>query len=135
MPNDRSRAIDVIVAAQTAEFKLGEADCFTLAMDVVRAVTGKDPYERERGRYVTMMGAQRQMLLRGFTDLRDAFAAVFPVIAPGSALLGDIGTAKDPSTGQIVGVVYDGNGWVGRLQPKGLFRLPISDITRAYRIC
>lgn len=129
---DRGRAVAVILSAHEAPFAWGVSDCFTFVLDVVEAVTGSAPYADERGQYSSRFGAARRIADRGFGGLDDAFAAVWPVIAPGAALLGDVGLIR-PSDGPTA-VVFDGTRWIGRAQGVGVQPVPIDLVRRAYRI-
>jgi hypothetical protein len=129
---DRAAAVPVILAAQGLAFALGRADCFTLAMDVARAVTGRDPYSAERGRYKTRRGALGRLRRRGYADLRQAFGAVWPEIAPGAALLGDLGVAA--TADGLTAIVHDGNSWVGLSPRGGLQAVTLADVAAAFRV-
>lgn len=44
-------AIDYIQQSMTAKFEWGQKDCVLFACDLAKAITGKDPAEKIRGKY------------------------------------------------------------------------------------
>lgn len=114
-------------------FSLGRSDCFTLAMDVVEALTGSDPWSSERGRYRTMPGAARRLRAAGFASMEAFVASLGPAVHPASAGRGDIGIAA-ASDGSAAVVVFDGAHWLGRSETVGFCRLSRASVTRAHRI-
>jgi hypothetical protein len=127
----RRDAIPVITAAHGQTFAWGRADCFTFALDVVKAVAGADPYADERGRWTTRIGAARRLKARGYANLAEALAAVLPAQEPGRGVLGDVGVADGPEG--PVAVVHDGNGWIAR-GAHGVVRVPVAAVTHAFKV-
>lgn len=127
------RLFAVLDRARDETFDWGRVDCFTLAMDVVEALTGTDPWAHERGRYTTAAGARRRLLANGFEDLPALFATLGAEIAPAFAGRGDLGvvTADD---GSDAAVVCDGTVWIGRGEGAGVIRRPRAGVRRAWRI-
>jgi hypothetical protein len=128
----RDNCQTIIEAARSASFLWGEDDCFTFAGDVVQAITGADPFAEWRGKYNDPVTAYRCVRAAGFDSLDDAFASLWPRIAPGFAQLGDIGLAK--SDDGMACLVYDGNGWIGRSPSYGTVRVRMADVHRAYKV-
>ncbi|MBA5779502.1 hypothetical protein H2509_20420 [Stappia sp. F7233] len=109
----------------------GGTDCFMLAMDAAKAVTGTDPYADERGRYKTRIGALRRFRKRGFGWLEDAFAAVFEPVPVPLAQRGDIGLVE--ADGQDCAVVVIGAEAVGKSE-RGTIRVPVKTLRKAFKV-
>lgn len=129
---DRRPAARVIEAALARPFVWGESDGLRLALDVYCAVTGKpDPAAGIAWR--SALGAARCLKNRGFADIAEALDTILPApIAPGQALLGDIGVVGRPRA--TCAVVHAGHGWVGADPDGGLVRVPLGQVTRAWRL-
>jgi len=78
LENWPSRLAQVIEAASGRPFSWGDADCYCLAGDAVRAVTGEDPMAPHRGRYRTRQGALARLKRHGFSDLAGFWDGQFP---------------------------------------------------------
>lgn len=107
-----------------------------MAMDAVEAITGTDPYAEDRGRYRTARGALRRLTARGFSGLGDAYGAVFSEVAPAQAQRGDIGLVRLPDeAGRLAeaAVVIVPPHAYGKAET-GALRLPLSAVTRAFRV-
>lgn len=131
---NRAAATDVLAAAYGQKFIRGRCDCFTLAADVVEALTGRPaPFRTYVGSYKSLAGAVDLLIKKGFGDLGAGFASIYQEIAPGSALLGDIGI---PSGGAARTTIYifDGQSWVSRRIPEGIGRVRLSQVHRAFRV-
>jgi hypothetical protein len=132
-PDWPERLVAVLDRVAGEPFEWGRSDCFTLAMDVVEALTGTDPWAAERGAYTSPVGARRRLEKNGFASL-DAFAASLGrEVAPAFAGRGDLAVATtDDGAGGLV--VSDGLAWVGRDHFAGLVRLPRAAVARAIKI-
>lgn len=129
---DRRAATRILEETLARPFVWGETDGLRLAMRVYSAVTGR-PDPAAAVTYRSALGAARCLRRRGFGDLGEAFDTVFPaIIAPGAALLGDIGVIGRPRA--TCAVVHAGHGWVGVDPDGGLVKVPLRDVTRAWRI-
>lgn len=127
----REDAIPIIMKYDLLDFQLGTADCFTLCSEVIEAVTGIPFYPEARGKYKTEKGALSQLTKRGFSSLEDAFEIRFRPIAPGAGILGDVAivqTERGPA-----GAVHDGAHWRVPLV-KGLYRVPLEQVSRAFMV-
>lgn len=112
------------------------SDCFEMCMDVAKAVTGVDPYEDERGRYKSRMGALRRFKKRGFDWLAGAYAHVFLEIPPSMARRGDIGLVSiQDENGKPVdcSVVVVGAVAIGK-SDAGTIRVPVGHLKTAYKV-
>lgn len=112
------------------------SDCFEMCMDVAKAMTGVDPYEDERGRYKTRLGALRRFTKRGFKWLADAYADVFEEIPPSMARRGDIGLVSVlDENGKPVdcSVVIVGAVAIGK-SDAGSIRVPVGHLKTAYKV-
>ncbi|MAB00099.1 MAG: hypothetical protein CMN87_12075 [Stappia sp.] len=134
------RVLDVIADHQGRPFewggRRGGSDCHMMAMDAVEAVTGADPYADERGRYRTAIGALRRFTARGFSGLGDAYAAVLDEVPPSLARRGDIGLVQvADASGRLAeaAVVILPPHAYGKSE-QGALRLPLSAVTRAFRV-
>lgn len=95
-----SRFTAVVEQYDGAPWEWGRSDCLTFAADACRALTGKDPIGRFRGRYRSRFGAAvhvRRMGCRSVGELVEALAreARMPVIPTWAARVGDIGVTAD----------------------------------------
>lgn len=70
-------------------FAYGVSDCYIVCADVVKAITGEEPYENVRD-YTTEAGAAKQLKKHGFESVEDAWAAKFEEIPPVMAQRGDV---------------------------------------------
>lgn len=115
----------------TMPFVWGVSDCFTLPMDCVEALTGRDPWAAERG-YKSAAEAKAVLDRLGFRSISDAFAAVLEPVAPAFARRGDIGIAD---YGAILGggVVVLGTQVLGKGE-EGVVRLPRVRLMKAFRV-
>ncbi|MGE4339266.1 MAG: hypothetical protein AB7E55_25315 [Pigmentiphaga sp.] len=124
------RMIDVIRGHELMSFSLGRSDCWCLAMDVVRAVTGSDPYAKAR-RYSTAVGSRRVLRTEGFTSIEQALAAAFEAVPPALAQRGDLGVIETPE-GQAA-CVCEGVLWVGK-GPAGVTRFSRDRVIAAFKV-
>lgn len=111
-------------------FAYGLSDCFTLPMDAVLAVTGKDPCAALR-RYKTEQGAGKVLKTEGFKDVADLFAAYFEEIPPAFAGRGDIGAVI--SAEKLCGVVVAGHDLIGKTE-EGAVYFPRVSLARAFKV-
>lgn len=80
-------------------FVWGEWDCAQFAARAVEVITGRDV--RPRWSYASRAEGVRRMRALGFRDHVGWFEALFPEVAPGAALPGDIAILR----GRILGIV------------------------------
>lgn len=125
------RLIEAIERHAALPFELGTSDCFLLPMDCVLAMTDAEPWPDVRGSYRSGSGAAKQLRRRGFADLGEAYAAVFPEIPPSLAGRGDIGVME--SSQGLAGVVFMDAGVVGKAEI-GVRRAPRSLVLRAFKV-
>ena len=130
------RALEVIEKHDTMPLEWGKSDCFTFPMDIVKAITGKDPYKAERA-YTTEAGAGKRLKSKKFKNVGDAFAALYKEIPPALAQRGDIGTIEGEHG--CSGVVFWDNVVWGKapVELEGrhrLMRVPRDKVTRAFRV-
>lgn len=129
--NDWEDRLTSVVAKHTdAPFQWGSSDCFALPMDMVKAMTGKDPWAKAR-KYKSEKGAARMLAKYSFKNVGEAFAAVLQEIPPAFAGRGDIGVIKN--NGAICGVVVLGHELAGK-SPEGLLRFSRDRLSRAFRV-
>ncbi len=86
---------EVIERHGVSEYRPGSFDCFSMACDVVHALTGERVYPDVK--YTTDAGAIRAMTKRGFPRLGDAMAAVLSERPAGHAQRGDIAVIETGS--------------------------------------
>lgn len=112
----------------------GSSDCLIIALDGIEAVTGSDPYPRDRFKrnYKTEAGAARCLRKAGFETVEDALRAACPnEIPPSLAQRGDVGVVEH--NGQVVAGVFTQLGLFTRGTEQCLF-LPAADVKTAFRV-
>lgn len=127
------RVVAVLDRAAGETFEWGRADCFTLAMDIVEAITGDDPYRHERGAYSSPVGARLRLIANGFEDMAGLFGSLAHELPTAFAARGDLGLTPAPG-GEMAAIVCDGTGWVGRSEGAGFVRLPRNAAVKAWRV-
>ncbi|HND52255.1 MAG TPA: hypothetical protein PLV92_07655 [Pirellulaceae bacterium] len=131
---NRVAAIDILVRAQKEPFKRGTQDCFALAAEVVEAVTGRrPPWANMVGCYRTIPQAFALLAAHGFADLGEGLACHYSEIAPGAALLGDLGVPPGELAREMI-LIFDGQDWVSRSINGGLYRASPAAVARAFRV-
>jgi len=109
----------------------GESDCFFLGCRMADALDGSlRLVERYWRSYSTLLGAQRALRRRGFTDLPDLFASHLTSCGPAEAALGDIAVLQF-GNGQHVAVCL-GRRFVTRTEAGLLYR-EIDAVAAAFR--
>jgi hypothetical protein len=104
----------------------GKSDCWCMALDCVKAVTGKDPWAGVRT-YKTEAGAAKVLRKRGFETIEDALAAKFERVPILMAKRGDIGVYEG-SAG-----VFTGAGFAVR-SLDGISMVPVTAVKTAFRV-
>jgi len=126
-------------------FKWGTNDCCLWVGDAIQAVTGVDIAADFRGKYTTK--AQAFALIKTLTNgttVADAAAYCAaqhglpelpkPLFAQrGDLVIAQNGSATGPDS-LIAGIVHLNGRHVVTVGPKGLIRLPITTVTRAWRV-
>ena len=107
----------VIKTHQALPSIYGVSDCYIICDDAVKAVTGERMYGDLM--YSTEAGAAKQLKLRGFDNVEQAFAAKFETIPATLAQRGDIGVTE--SNGEICGGVFTAIGFMVRDKDKITF--------------
>ena len=101
------RMLAVVAAHQARPYEAGRSDCFVMAMECVEAVTGERPFADVS--YSTDLGAARALRRRGFADLGEAMASLFPAVPRAFAHRGDIALIPvEAGFGVALGVVCAG---------------------------
>ncbi|MBU0752359.1 MAG: hypothetical protein KJ787_13885 [Gammaproteobacteria bacterium] len=118
------RLADVVAAATSRPYRLGEWDCLRFACACIAAMTGEDFWPRFAGEYTTRRAALKAIAAIA-RDLEAAITATLGVSpAPTfSAQRGDLVLFKDDA-GEHIGVCLGGS--VAVLGPAGLLPLPIT---------
>jgi len=132
LPDWRRRFDAVLAAYGSRDFEWGSADCVTLALDTMKAITGVDPFESHRV-WRNEFGSKRVMLRLGFYSIADVFSSVCPRTSASMARAGDIGVAIDGNTKNEVAIIFDGHKIIG-MAPCGLTRLPLNAARFAYTV-
>ncbi|TPM58969.1 hypothetical protein FJ959_08835 [Mesorhizobium sp. B2-2-4] len=109
----------------------GVSDCLLTVMDAVIATTGFDPAEDIRGTYKTEIGAARILRKRGFTDVEQALASLFPPVATLRAQRGDVGVVERDGA-LSCGFVCD-RGFAVKGE-RGLSFVPQTEIKSAFKV-
>ena len=97
------------------DFVYGFSDCAFFAFDVVKAITGVDLGEVDRGTYSTPFGAKKIIKKKGYGDIRGWVSCIceskgFDSISVTMAKRGDLVMCLDPEEGQCVGVMSGDSG-------------------------
>lgn len=122
----------------------GKDDCMLAVADIVKALTGKDPARRFRGRYCSRRGAAR-LLGRGggMKALRDSARALhWRKIDPARACAGDVGlvpvTILDDSSGRtsqtFAAAICRAPGWFVGRNERGVTGVPAARVVHAWSI-
>lgn len=124
------RYLAVLSRHAALPFSWDESNCFYLAMDVVEAVTGNDPWASERG--CTSEDDFHSRLKRlGFADIADAFAAKLEETRPAFARRADLGVLE--LNGTQIAVVVTGQHAVGKA-PAGTVRVPLGHLSKVFKV-
>lgn len=100
-PDWENRLTACIKTHRGQPFAWGKSDCFKMACDAHKAVTGRSILTKLKG-YTTEAGGYRKFKAQGFETVGHAFASVLPTGAPLTAQRGDLATVL------IDGVEYGG---------------------------
>ena len=109
-------------------FVWGQSDCFVCAMDVVLAVTGRDPLADIRGTYKSASGARRVLRKRSCLSLQTLIADHFEPVPVARAQRGDLAFVDAHGVGVVCGDHVLGKG------PDGMRRAGLSDCFCAFRV-
>lgn len=112
-------------------FVWGEADCGTLMGAAVRASVPDHKALRLLKRYSSKVGAKRMLALEG--GLEALLDRHFEAVPVSLAQTGDIGLVIGPD-GLAAGVAIEGAKAIGRDPERGSFFLPVSSVTKTYRV-
>lgn len=130
--SDWEARLDVVVAKHQAfPGEWGLSDCYVIPDDAVEALTGARMYPKARA-YKTEAGAAKQLRKHGFENVAEAFAAKFPGVPPILAQRGDIGVIE--RDGQFSGGVFTSIGFMTRAHGYPVEFLPVSVVTRAFKV-
>jgi hypothetical protein len=110
----------------------GASDCLLFPADCVLAMTDTDIAAEARGAYASLDEGLSLLTGRGLADMAEAFASLFPEIAPALAGRGDLGVIVRPHG--ALPVVFVDTVAVGKSDAGGLRRVPRSLATRAFRV-
>jgi hypothetical protein len=127
-------ALFATIACHEAQaFQRGKSDCWCMALDVARAITGIDPFADQRS-YTTERGALRMIKRFGVKNLGDGLATRLPEVPVMIARRGDIAVFDEVmAVGVVTGdmvltkspLIATSNGMVGR---------PLISAHRAFRV-
>lgn len=126
-----SRLGVVVAKHQALPGEWGTSDCYVIPDDAVEALTGERMYPKARN-YKTDAGAAKQLRKHGFENVAEAFEAKFPDVPPILAQRGDIGVIE--REGQFCGGVFTAIGFMTRAHGYPVEFLPISAVTRAFKV-
>ncbi len=121
----------VVAKHQALPGEWGVSDCYAIPDDAVGALTGDLMYPKART-YKTEAGAAKQLRKHGFENVAEAFAAKFPEVPPILAQRGDIGVIE--RDGQFSGGVFTSIGFLTRAHGHPVEFLPVSAVTRAFKV-
>lgn len=140
MAPDKQKKLHAIIEQHRAmEGQWGKSDCFMMAVEAYKALTGKALLSKLR-RYKTEAGGYRLFKKFGFTSVDDALASALPRCAPLQLQEGDLATVNRGgiiSCGVIVSntiavkTLYEGNDGSAKSQ---LDFLPLSSVMHGYKV-
>ena len=122
---------DVLANHGARPFEWGQSDCFNLSMDAVQAITGTDPYAKQR-RVKSEAGAAKALRKSGFSTVGEALVAAFPETHRAFARAGDLAVMLTDDGQESCGVVTGSH--VACRGRDGLLFLPISDAKAFYAV-
>lgn len=125
------RLSKVIAEHDAQPFAWGTSDCFNLVIDAAEAMTGEDPYPKDR-RAKSERAAKAALKRRGFRGVDAALAKAYYPIPPAMARTGDIAVVLNNKRRSTCGIVA-GRDIIVRDQER-LARFPLSAARRAYRV-
>lgn len=126
--NANIRLAEVITKAYASPFKWGSADCFRLARDAHKAVTGRvllsqiKPYQSEKG-------GVKQFRKAGFETLDQALSFALADGPKLNAQQGDIGLVQNGE--HHICAIYSASGWVVRTET-GLMQIGSDKIIKRF---
>jgi len=129
------RRLNAAVAKHMAlPAQYGVSDCLIIALDGIEAVTGTDPYPRDRfnRKYKTEAGAARCLRKAGFATVEDALrAACGKEIPPSLAQRGDVGVVV--RDGMVAAGFFTQLGFFTRGAEEAL-HVPVSEVKTAFEV-
>lgn len=131
---DWVNALFAAVANHEAQaFERGVSDCWCMALDVAKAITGSDPFADKR-RYTTERGALRMIKAYGVSNLSDGLATRLPETPVMTARRGDIAAFDEVmAVGVVMGdMVLTKSPLVNA--ENGMLARPLISAHRAFRI-
>lgn len=129
----QERLFNLIFSKEDQEFEYGNNDCALFGGEVVEAVTGVNPTEDFKDRYKTRLGGIRLMRKNGYKDHFDFLDKNYTEIPAIFATIGDLGIAEGLN-GEDAIVVVMGQIAVGLHPEKGIVRIPLLSVKKAYQI-
>lgn len=122
--------LDVVARHRAQPFVWGSSDCFTLPLDTIVALTGKDPWPGLHD-YDSRIAAARCLTLQGYSSLADAFADKLVEVPVPFAQRGDVGVILDD--GALCGAVFLASGVAGKTET-GLHVFERDRVVRAFAV-
>ncbi|HEV7255732.1 MAG TPA: hypothetical protein VGN97_21860 [Mesorhizobium sp.] len=131
LPDWDRRLARVTERHMTLPGQWGVSDCLLTVFDAVEAVTGHDPGHAIRGRYKTARGATGHLRRRGFRNVEEALAALFPPVGRLLAQRGDLGVILE---GDVLAAGYVTELGFAVKTETGLVFRPQTDIRSAFKV-
>lgn len=128
LPDAAARLQQLVTYRMGAPFAWGVHDCALWAADAIHAQLGTDPAQALRGRYRTMLGAQR--VLAPWGGLAGMATAVLglPLYSPLLACTGDVGLTSEGAL-----AVCTGETWLVATA-QGMGHVGLVDAEKAWRV-
>lgn len=126
------RLLEIVEHHRAQPFAWGVSDCFTLPLDAVIALTGRDPAPGLHD-YDSRASAARRLAEQGWQSVADAFAAHLPEVPVVFAQRGDVGVIEDPKTKTLCGAVFLAAGVAGKTED-GVRVFPRDRVVRAFKV-
>ncbi|MGF7160121.1 hypothetical protein FHS85_001744 [Rhodoligotrophos appendicifer] len=124
------RLFDAIRSHEARPFEWAVSDCWGMAMDVVKAMTGHEPFASAR-KYKSARGARGALHRRGFATIVHALAAEFEEVPPAMAQRGDLGVIEVEH--EQAAAICEGVMFVAKART-GVIRVPRSHVIQAFRV-
>ena len=134
-----SRLHSYLQANQSTPFRYGSFDCLSFAAGAAEALTGADVMAPFRGRYTTHLGAMRiAKRTFGVATLPEIVTVMMTAqgwkeVAPSFAQRGDVCLVAQGSD-QIAGVIHSNGREAVITTDKGLGRIPLKSVVRAWNV-
>ncbi|USJ24733.1 DUF6950 family protein [Ensifer adhaerens] len=130
------RLVDYVSRVRSLPFEYGQHDCALFAAGAVKAMTGKDPAAKLRGKYSTLAGGLKKLRRLGFANHADFAASILPEVIEGPAFgqIGDIAALDLGNGAWSLGLVQGSRIFVTQPDSAGLGTVDLLTASRLFRV-